>query len=61
MSAPRRTERYTDGDLLTAIHLAISAGDFEAVAAILRVLAVQNPQAAQDVLNIIEVAKVINA
>jgi hypothetical protein len=49
--------RYNDGDLLTAIHLAISARDFEAVAALLHVLAVQNPRAAQDVLNIVEIAR----
>jgi hypothetical protein len=51
---------YSDGDLLTAIHLAISARDFEAVSALLHVLAVQNPRAAQDVLDIVELAKVLN-
>jgi hypothetical protein len=52
--------RYSDGDLLTAIHLAISAHDFEAVSAFLHVLAVQNPRAAQDVMDIVELAKVLD-
>jgi hypothetical protein len=50
---------YSDNDLLIAIHRAIEAGDFEAVAAFMRVLAVQNPRAAQDILDVVELAKVL--
>jgi len=56
----QRLAEASASDLLIAIHAAIRARDFEAVAAFLHVLAVKDPHAAQDVLNIVEIAQVIN-
>lgn len=54
-------QRYSTSDLLIAAHAAIRARDFEAVAAFVGLLAVQDPQAAQDVLDIVAFAKAIQA
>jgi hypothetical protein len=55
----RRLAEASANDLLIAIHRAIEARDFEAVAAFLHVLAVKDPHAAQDVLDLVAVAKLV--
>lgn len=52
---------YDDEQLLEAIAAAIRVHDFDAVAALTRRLAVQNPQAAQDVLDIVAMARLAGA
>jgi len=56
----RRLAEASPNDLLIAIHRAVEARDFEAVAAFLHVLAVKDPHAAQDVLYLVKIAQVIS-
>lgn len=57
----RVVTRYTDEQLLAAIHLALRARDMRAVAAGIRVLAVQAPEAAQAILDALNIARVVTS
>jgi hypothetical protein len=45
------TTKYTDDQICDAIALAIKEGDLSAAASLIRLLAVQAPQKAQDILD----------
>jgi hypothetical protein len=59
VTAPRPAQAYTTEQLLDGVHRALEARDMEAVAALLRRLAVQSPHDAQAVLDMLEFAKVV--
>ena len=50
----------TSDQLLAGIHRALKARDFEGVAALLRILAVQDPHAAQAVLDALSIAQAVS-
>lgn len=53
--------KYSTEQLLEGIRRAVEARDFDAVAAILRLLAVQDPHAAQAVLDTVSMAAAVRA
>lgn len=50
---------YSDEQLLDGIERALDAGDMAAAAGLIRLLAVQNPEAAQDILDALELARTV--
>jgi hypothetical protein len=51
---------WTDEQLLDGIHAALDERDMAAAAGLIRLLAVQNPAAAQEILDAIELARTVN-
>ncbi|NUS59172.1 MAG: hypothetical protein HOV66_30590 [Streptomycetaceae bacterium] len=50
---------YTDEQLLDGIHAALDERDMAAAAGLIRLLAVQNPGAAQAILDAVELARTV--
>lgn len=55
----RLSEQLTDEQLLDAIHAALEERDLAAAAGLIRLLAVQNPRAAQTILDALAVARTV--